>query len=162
MLSKCSQELLDANIGEEEDTPDETRITPTKDDDVSSIRHSLQDEDDASHQLESINDLMTFDHLYHKNEIVSDKTEQTDNRQHYLNVLQTENTLLVSIPSPLSPLSCHSDSGYESSASPISPISLHDEVCASLMEVEPTFQPDNDTTNPNWQESFSDLFPDLV
>jgi len=104
---------------------------------------------------------MTFDHLYHKNDIVSDKTSQKDIRQHYLNALQTHNTLLVPIPSPLSPLSCHSDSGYESSASPVSPISLHDEVCASLMEVESTFHPDNDT-NPNWQESFSDLFPDLV
>lgn len=103
----------------------------------------------TSTQLESVKDLMCFDHLYTKRNCV-----ETPLRSQTPNVIQSSNSVigsdLVTILKPLSPLSsCHSDSGYESAGSPYGEAPL-DEVLADETEMM------------EWERTFTELFPDLV
>ncbi len=115
-LHKCSQELLESNITEINPTPEQT--------------------DTKSEQLESIKDLMKFDHLYHKQSSIHNNIEPI--------IDITEESM-----KPLSPISCESDCGYESAHSPSF---TFDENIASNHEID----------DMEWQNTLSELFPDLI
>jgi len=166
MLQKCSQDLLecdDESIGGDDNgqtnSSQNDRREENDENDVEiddDIITTLQDENDAQQQLEAIKDLMTFDHLYHKHsdEITHDSGSLGVKR------LSVGNSLSP-IPSPRahSPLSCLSDSGYESSHSPI-PAFNHD---LSSIEVTSFDQMHHDIdTDTHWEQSFCELFPDLA
>jgi hypothetical protein len=131
-LHKCSQELLESNITEISPTAEQSDPKPTN----KSI-------DNKSEQLESIKDLMRFDHLYHK----QNSPQISQNSIH--NNIEPMSDIIEESMKPLSPISCQSDCGYESAHSPSF---TFDENIASNHEID----------DMEWQKTLSELFPDLV
>jgi len=103
---------------------------------------SLDDDESQSSPLGSIKDLMAFDdHLYYKSsQLTTDSIDFNDSN--------FDNNC---IPMPLSPLSCDSDSGYESLPSPIDSLDLDHKMIGSP-----------DVTDVSLDHTFTQLFPDLI
>jgi hypothetical protein len=107
-------------------------------DDIECQQISLHDQ--TSH-LGSIKDLITLsDHLYLKTTELTTDSIIFDNNNDDFNINN-----YIKNNCPLSPVSCNSDSGYESVASPS--LSLSDQII---------------DTSDVCLESFTELFPDLV
>lgn len=136
VLHKYSEELLDSDVDQK-----------TNDSDVQTIDamecQQLSPEEQRTH-LGSIKDLMAFeDHLYYKS-----TTQLTADSFAFIDTTNNINNDINYISKPLlSPLSCDSDSGYESVLSPT--FSMDDQLS-------------NDSTNVCLDETFTELFPDLV
>lgn len=120
MLQKCSEGIESAFDEQRESQQDS--IIENNHETITGVTND---------QLESIKDLIHFDHVYHKSQNLGIPF------QHMI------------VSQPLSPLSCQSDSGYESSPSPSS--SLDDIHSSSNIESEI-----------EWEPSFNELFPNLA
>ena len=120
-LHNCSQQLLEANIDSTEES--------------NAITIDSRDQSSELSQLESIQDLIQFRHLIDTtNELKSE--ENTDNQLEW---------------KALSPISCDSDSGYESANSPQN--TFHNPFG------DPIDDPINDI---HWKQTLSELFADLI
>jgi len=127
-----SEELLDGDI-DHKDSQVET---------INGIQcEQMSILDKKSSPLESIKDLMcTEDHVYHK--LRSTDSPFNCSINSITNIDNNNNY----ISTPLSPLSCNSDSGYESVSSPT--LSFDEEMIES--------------SNVSLDDSITELFPDLV
>jgi len=131
VLHKYSEELLDSEDDQQSNCSELQTIDGIE---CQQMSHS----EETSH-LGSIKDLMIFDdHLYHKSmELRNDSIAFPNTFNNNINT----NYILK----PLSPLSCDSDSGYESVSSPT--LSFEEQMIDS-----------NDCLD----QTFTELFPDLV
>jgi len=92
----------------------------------------------------SVKDLMTIDdHLYYKSQLSTDSMDTTSDS---IDMIDTNYGNNDYIPKPMSPLSCGSDSGYESLPSP--PFKLDHKMVV--------------TSDDSLDHTFTELFPDLI